>query len=196
MAISTYAELKTAVAAWANRSDLTSVIPDFIRYAHDTIAREIVIGEDITLDSATETLPTYAREVVALYAGSWATQPLELGAIDEVQNLGTGKPYMYRVSSSTIYLAPTPDQAYAGKILYRLSRTFFASDSATNTVLTRYPHLYLHGALEEFARYDKDTDAEATWGGKFKAGLVDAIRAEQSQTTTGMKLQTRSGTAV
>ena len=30
MAISTYAELKTSIANWLDRSDLTDVIPDFI----------------------------------------------------------------------------------------------------------------------------------------------------------------------
>jgi hypothetical protein len=33
MAITTYSELKTAVADWLNRADLTSVIPDFIALA-------------------------------------------------------------------------------------------------------------------------------------------------------------------
>ena len=30
MAISTYAELKTAIASWLDREDLTDIIPDFI----------------------------------------------------------------------------------------------------------------------------------------------------------------------
>ena len=33
MAITTYAELKTAVGDWLNRSDLDSVIPNFISLA-------------------------------------------------------------------------------------------------------------------------------------------------------------------
>lgn len=196
MSIGTYSELKTAVAAWANRSDLTSVIPDFIRYAHDAICREIVIGEDITLDSATETLPTYAREVVSLWTTTTAVRALDEASEDDMENLGTGVPYYFRVSGSTIYLAPTPDETYQGRILYRVSRTFFASDSATNVVLTRYPHLYLHGALAEFMRYDRDAEGEATYEGRFRAGLVDAIRAETAQVARGGKLQTRSGVVV
>ena len=33
MAISTYAELKTSIASWLDRSDLTDVIPDFISFS-------------------------------------------------------------------------------------------------------------------------------------------------------------------
>jgi hypothetical protein len=33
MSITTYSELKTSIANWLDRSDLTSVIPDFIMLA-------------------------------------------------------------------------------------------------------------------------------------------------------------------
>jgi len=40
MAISTYSELKTAVANWLDRSDLTDVIPDFITLAETRHKRD------------------------------------------------------------------------------------------------------------------------------------------------------------
>jgi hypothetical protein len=39
MAISTYTDLKTSIASWLNRDDLTSVIPDFISLAEAGINR-------------------------------------------------------------------------------------------------------------------------------------------------------------
>ena len=41
MAITTYAELKSSIANWLNRDDLTAVIPDFIALAEAQIARDI-----------------------------------------------------------------------------------------------------------------------------------------------------------
>ena len=41
MAITTYAELKTAIANWLNREDLTSVIPDFISLAEADFNRKL-----------------------------------------------------------------------------------------------------------------------------------------------------------
>ena len=43
MAISTYAELKTAIASWLDRSDLTDVIPDFITLAETRHKRDFKI---------------------------------------------------------------------------------------------------------------------------------------------------------
>ena len=40
MAISTYAELKTSIANWLDRSDLTDVIPDFIALAETRHKRD------------------------------------------------------------------------------------------------------------------------------------------------------------
>ena len=43
MAISTYAELKTSIANWLDRSDLTDVIPDFIALAETRHKRDFKI---------------------------------------------------------------------------------------------------------------------------------------------------------
>jgi hypothetical protein len=77
-----------------------------------------------------------------------------------------------------------------------MARTFFTSDTATNTALTRYPMLYLHGALAELFRFLRDPDGAAMYGGSFNAGLVDALRSETAQLTQGAVLQTSSGIAV
>ena len=41
MALSTYDELKDSVADFLNRSDLTSVIPDFIKMAETDMNRKV-----------------------------------------------------------------------------------------------------------------------------------------------------------
>jgi hypothetical protein len=41
MSITTYSELKTSIANWLDRSDLTSVIPDFIMLAEKQMERTV-----------------------------------------------------------------------------------------------------------------------------------------------------------
>ncbi len=45
MAISTYAELKTAIKTWSKRSDLDDLIPDFIRLSELRTNRNLRIRE-------------------------------------------------------------------------------------------------------------------------------------------------------
>ena len=63
MAIATYTELKTSIASWLNRDDLTSVIPDFISLAEAGINRDLrhykmIERADATLDSRYVQMPT------------------------------------------------------------------------------------------------------------------------------------------
>ena len=53
MAISTYAELKSAIADWLNRDDLTSVIPSFIELAEAELTRNLRHRKMVTRADAT-----------------------------------------------------------------------------------------------------------------------------------------------
>lgn len=196
MAITNYGTLKTAVASWSARGDLADQIPDFIQLAHEIIVREMVLSTDITLDDDTVALPTDCREIVSLWPVTRATAPMRMGSELEMANCGTGVPQLYRMDGSYLTLSPAPNQDYAGRLLYRPVRTFFTSDTATNTVLTRYPFLYLHGALTEFMRFDRDAQGEVSYGQRFQTGLDRAKAAEIAQVTGGAALQTQSGIAV
>ena len=70
MAITTYTELKSAVANHLARTDLTSVIPDFISLAEARLSRELETRDQEKRATATMTsgdeyiaLPTDLREV-------------------------------------------------------------------------------------------------------------------------------------
>ena len=53
MAISTYSELKSAIADWLNRDDLTSVIPSFIELAEAELTRNLRHRKMVTRADAT-----------------------------------------------------------------------------------------------------------------------------------------------
>lgn len=195
MAISNYGELKTAVAARAVRSDLTSLIPDFIRRAHDLIVRKAVIASEITADAATEALPSDFREVVSLAVQATPMIPVISSSEPQMANLGTGVPSYFRVSGSTLYLAPTPDESYSLRLLYRPTRTFFSADDDTNTILTRHPYAYFYGALSELFAHIRNTEEQAKYDTLFRDELEQLTAAEAKDAWTG-DLQPRVGVVV
>lgn len=63
MALTTYTELKTSIADWLNRTDLTSTIPDFISLAEAQIERQLrtrqmLTRTTLTIDAEFESTPT------------------------------------------------------------------------------------------------------------------------------------------
>ena len=50
MALSTYNELKTSIGDWLNRSDLTSVIPDFIANCGMARVFGYLMGKEVKID--------------------------------------------------------------------------------------------------------------------------------------------------
>jgi type I restriction-modification system DNA methylase subunit len=63
MAYTTYSELQTSIANYLGRSDLTSIIPDFIRFAETRLSRDL--RTRIMLKSATTSM-TAGDATVAL----------------------------------------------------------------------------------------------------------------------------------
>lgn len=80
---------------------------------------------------------------------------------------------------------PVPNATYTGKLLYYQALPFFASNDATNDLLTKYPFAYLYGALAELARFDKADEDTAVFETMFQAELADIEVAEQRDAIMG-----------
>jgi len=59
MALTTYTELKSSLADWLNRSDLTSVIPDFISLAEAQMEYVKNLPYSVSYSKSTEILNEY-----------------------------------------------------------------------------------------------------------------------------------------
>ena len=55
MAFTSYSDLKTTIANYLARSDLTSVIPDFIRLAEERLRRDLRTRQMLVVATATTT---------------------------------------------------------------------------------------------------------------------------------------------
>ena len=152
MAIGTYGQLKTAIASWLKRSDLTDIIPDFIGLAESNIRRDVRCRamEQIatgTLAASTRALPTRFLEArnVALngYPQKYITPQEYADQTDWDAGNYTVKGELFYFQSSTATYSIDYWQAFEP----------FDTDSDTNWLLTNAPEVYLWAALAEAKTY-------------------------------------------
>lgn len=159
MAITTYAELQTAVATWLNRTDLTAQIPDFITLAEADIARWLRVWWN---EKRAEAVPTDAYIALPTdYLGMRNVQwnystyrvPLEQVSPEALDRLEMHTqediPAFYAVHDGQIELRPSPSAANEVKIeISYYARPAVLSDSNTsNEILVNAPDLLLYAAL-------------------------------------------------
>lgn len=172
MAISTYSELKSAVADFLNRDDLTSAIPTFIALAESQINRDIrhwrmESRSAITLNSEYVTLPNGWVETISLNAGN--TKPIKLASREAIADKRiksedtAGVPQFYAHVAGKIELYPTPDESYSGEILYYGKIDALSDSNTSNWLLADSPDIYLYGALIHSAPYLQEDERSTIW---------------------------------
>jgi hypothetical protein len=193
MAITTYAELKTAAATWLNRSDLTDRIDEFIDLAEshmDRVLRSSVLisQAEATVDEEYEDLPSDYAAMIRLYISNLnpvidLTPLSPQGLINQYPSTTTGRPVSYAVVGDRLQFRPIPDgSAYTSSLLY-YRKTTGMSLSATNTinvVLTAHPDIYLYGTLCEAAPFLMD-DKMLTRTIALRSQAIDAANNSTSE---------------
>ena len=188
MAITTYAELKTAIANWLNRDDMTAVIPDFITLAERDINRKLrhfkmIERVDATLDSRYVQVPADWLETFRFNITATHTRRLDLiGAEDmlekrELNADTTGIPQYYAQIGDAIEVFPTPADEYPMQLAY-YAEIPSLSDSTTYTwLLQSDPDVYLYGALVHSAPYLLDDARTQQWAGFYQNSLASLQKA-------------------
>ena len=194
MAITTYAELKTAIANWLNRDDLTSVIPDFISLAEADMDRKVRhwrMEERATanIDARYTQLPDGFMEAVRFHLDV-DERPIELVTPLSLQTYRrggadtTGRPKYYSVIAGQLEVWPSPDSSYTGE-LYYYARTAALTDSNTsNWILQYFPDAYLYGALMHSAPYLVDDQRAQVWASLYQSA-IDGINNNNEKAKFG-----------
>lgn len=167
MAITTYAELQTAIANFLARSDLTTQIPDFITLAEARMSRELETRSQekrATASTASSdefvSLPTDLRKVRLVKLNTDPIDVLEYTSPSDYYETyatsGGGRPKIYTIIGSEIAIRPVPDSVYTIEIIYSEDVSALSDSNTTNTVLTRHPDCYLYGSLSAAHMYLMD----------------------------------------
>jgi hypothetical protein len=187
MAISTYAELKTAIADFLNRDDLTSVIPSFIALAEQQMARDIRHWRqekriETTLNERYENLPSDFIEALELSTDN--NRRLTLISTAEMQDRKeatstSGAPQYYRFTANQIEFFPAPTATSTSTLsMQYYARIPALSDSNTsNWVLSYAADAYLYGALLHSAPYLQEDQRSVVWAGLYQSA-IDGLRRD------------------
>ena len=205
MALTTYAELKTSIGDWLNRSDLTSVIPDFISLAEAQIertlrARQMIVRANASFDAQYGAVPSDFLEAKSLKLTSTNPQsPLSFLSIDALdaemtKYTGSGKPKFFGVVGGQLRIVPTPDATYTTELTYYAKLAKLSNSNTSNWLLASSPDIYLYGALLQAAPYLQDDARIQTWATLYERALNDLQTADDRGASSGGALLTRAKT--
>lgn len=207
MAITTYAELKSAIADWVNRDDLTAVIPSFISLAESQFnrderlrTRDSVVRATATIDQQYEALPADYLEMVNFQIDDQTPfqrmQFLTLNQMDEYKRDFTtaGVPKYYSIVGNQLEFLPVPGDSYTGEMTYYAKIPALSDSNTSNWVLAKHPDIYLYGALIQAAPYLKDDERIGTWMNLYERSMGDvAVSAERAMFAGSViKVRTRA----
>jgi hypothetical protein len=192
MSLANYGDLKTSVASWLGRADLTTPIPDFILLAHKQLMRDLrgnlrFQKRDAAFAVSAEYVPVPVDflELVSAHLNTSPIQPLEFMPAGSIAKYATGTdtPKYIALGGSTaggaesFRFAPVPSGSNTATIEYVASLPFFPNDTATNWILTDHPHLYLFGSLLAASAFIGDDARIGLW----KAGYDEALAMVKSE---------------
>ena len=174
MALTTYSELKTSIGDWLNRSDLTSVIPDFIPLAEAQVertlrTRQMIVRANASFDAQYGAVPSDFLETKSLKLTSTNPQtPLEFLSIDALDQkaaeyTASGKPRFFGVVGGQLRIVPTPDSTYTTELTYYAKLSKLSTSNTSNWLLSSSPDIYLYGSLLQAAPYLQDDARIQTW---------------------------------
>jgi hypothetical protein len=171
MSISTYNELKTAIANWLARDDLTAFIPDFITLFEASACRELrvrpaEITATLTPSSGSVALPADFLGVRRLTFTGQPSRDLEFvhpsWFAQSYPTAAAGTPSVYTIEGGTLKVRPVSDTPL--ELLYRAKTA--AVSGALNWLFANHPDAYLFGALAEASMFNKDAENAALWEGR------------------------------
>jgi len=204
MAIGTYAQLKTAVANWLDRSDLTDRIPEFITLAEARFNRELRIRDMETVSTAISTvagtreysLPTGFVQMKEFHLSTDPLTPLAYITPEMMTRLWAGsaqaKPQVFTIIADNVRLGPGPDAVYTTSMLYYKTFTALSDSATTNDMLTNNPDVYLYGALLEAEPFIMNDQRIQVWLGAFDRAVASIQNQDNKDRHSGSNLRVMS----
>lgn len=206
MAITSYSTLQTTVGDWLNRSDLTTVIPDFITLAEAQFNRtlrhrKMVERATATLDTEYSAMPADWLESIRYQINTNPITVMEFVSPDQAAMLKgaystSGKPIFYSQIGQQFQVIPAPDSgsAYTGELTYYAKIPALSAGNTSNWLLVDSPDIYLYGALLQSAPYLQDDQRLNIWAAIYQR-LVDDLKVSDERSrmaTSSLRMRARS----
>lgn len=183
--MTTYATLKSDVASYLHRSDLTSTIPTFVRLAESRIRHDVRVPAmqttvDLTISAQSVSLPANFLDPIRVYLDvayqrEIAYRPPSVFWRSNESERG-GNPTIYTIEGQSIKFAPVPTDSPVAKMLYWASFDTLSADDDTNWLLTYHYPVYLYATLAEASAFLEDDQQAGKWGSSYAQAAAAVVK--------------------
>lgn len=192
----TYDEIKTKVAEYLNRTDLTSQMDMFIDLTESDI-NKVIKHQDLIkrANAVAETqytqLPSDWSRVInvelntsdhtTLLQQSTESLDLKRTSIDNV----SGRPEYFAITDNAIELCPTPDTNYELQLTYYANIPELSSTNTTNVVSDKFPDVYIYGCCKHASVFLMEDKRVRMFQTLFDKALEE-VRLQQERASFGV----------
>ena len=192
----TYDEIKTKVAEYLNRTDLTSQMDMFIDLTESDI-NKVIKHQDLIkrANAVAETqytqLPSDWSRVINVELNTsdhttllqQSTEYLDLKrtSIDNV----SGRPEYFAITDNAIELCPTPDTNYELQLTYYANIPELSSTNTTNVVSDKFPDVYIYGCCKHASIFLMEDERVGMFQTLFDKALEE-VRLQQERASFGV----------
>lgn len=182
-----YDWLKSSIAKWAHRTNLTDVIPDFVMMAEKRINDDL---EATAQEGIVEMTTVKGQQYLAAPSDLADIRSLTVTGVGSLAYLlqdqfadlyahgHSGAPLHYTVVGAQILFGPIPDSEYIVKCYARLRVPALADAAGTNWLIIQRPDVYLAASMVNAMVYMKDLPGQQQWEAAYQTAMTSLNAAE------------------
>jgi len=191
MALTNYNAFVSTVESYLARTDLTSVIPDFVQMAQLRMSRDLRTERmlKVATTSPTDNKVAFPSDFLELREMHFQGNPpilLEFQSPDlffrNGQTTLSGRSHYFTMLGTEFQFAPSQDSSYTIQILYYAQPTFISNTTASNLYLAYYPDALLYATLAEAEPYLMNDPRVATWSSLYDRAIANIKQSDLGQT--------------
>lgn len=201
--ITDYTSLKASIAERLHRSDLTSLIPEFIADAEARIYNDLRIqameeSYSQAIASGVAALPTGFMEWKFLYVDASPAKKLTRKDAEWIYtNYPTrsaeGTPVFFAREGSNLIFGPYPPDGLTVKGVYYKRPAALSDSNTTNWLIENAPDLLRYAALTEAAVHMRDSETHQVFDGKTVQLLRRVQKTDDQESFSGSVLSVTKG---
>jgi len=191
MAFTNYTSFVSTVESYLARTDLSSVIPDFVQMAQLRMSRDLRTEAMLKVATTTPSdnkvaFPTDFLELREMHFEGNPPIILEFQSPDLFFRNGqtslSGRSHYFTMLGTEFQFAPSQNSDYTIQILYYAQPTFISTTTSSNLYLAYYPDALLYATLAEAEPYLMNDPRVATWSGLYDRAIANIKKSDLGQT--------------
>jgi len=191
MAFTNYTSFVSTVESYLARTDLTTVIPDFVQMAQLRMSRDLRTEAMLKVATTTPSdnkvaFPTDFLELREMHFEGNPPIILEYQSPDLFFRNGqtslSGRSHYFTMLGTEFQFAPSQNSDYTIQILYYAQPTFISTTTSSNLYLAYYPDALLYATLAEAEPYLMNDPRVATWSALYDRAIANIKKSDLGQT--------------